>query len=126
MDKIKIKKDIIFLISAVFLAFLLWAIWTRVNYNAADTVLVYQDGELFGTYPLEEDKLIIITWHEDEYNLLLISDGAAVVSDADCPDKLCMKQNAISKNGESIICLPHKLVIQIVAKEESELDAITY
>ena len=33
---------------------------------------------------------------------------------------------AISKNGESIICLPHKLVIQIVAKEESELDAITY
>ena len=69
---------------------------------------------------------MIVTWGEDEYNLLMISDGTAFVSDADCPDKLCVKQRAISRNGESIICLPHKLVIRIVAKEESRLDAVTY
>ncbi len=36
---------------------------------------------------------------------------------ADCPDKLCVKQGKISKSGESIICLPHKVVVKISAEE---------
>lgn len=104
----------------------LWGALAYLNQNAADTVLVLQDGKQVGAYPLKEDMLTIVTWGDTEYNLLKISDGTVFVLEADCPDKLCVKQKAISQNGESIICLPHKLVIRIVSKEESELDAVTY
>ena len=97
--------------------------------NAAqkDAVLqIYQNGELAGEYDLSQSQTIPVTGMEDSYNLVLIEDGTVRVTDADCPDQLCMKQRSISKNGESIICLPHKLVLQIHAKEESTLDAVTY
>ena len=126
MDKSMIKKDILFLVCVISLALIVWGIYAYCNQNGADTVFVIQDGKQVGAYPLEEDKIVIVTWGEDEYNLLMISDGTAFISDADCPDKLCVKQNPISGNGESIICLPHKLVIRIAAKEESKLDAVTY
>ena len=54
----------------------------------------------------------------------MISNKMASVSDADCPDRLCVRQKAISRKGESIICLPHKLVILIESMEEGDVDAI--
>ena len=89
-------------------------------------VTVHQDGQEIGTYPLEKEQTISIPYGEDGYNLLFISNGEASISDADCPDGLCVRQRAISHNGESIICLPHKLVIQISAGKEKELDAFIY
>ena len=69
---------------------------------------------------------VFIPWGDENYNLLFISGGEVSVFDADCPDGLCVKARNISKSGESIICLPHKLVIQIESKEEGALDAVTY
>jgi hypothetical protein len=43
--------------------------------------------------------------------------------DADCPDKLCEKQGKISKNGQSIICLPNKIVIKINSDTDTDVDA---
>lgn len=54
-----------------------------------------------------------------------IEDGTVKMIQADCPDKLCMKQKAISKNRENIICLPNNIVLQIANQDESELDAVT-
>ena len=55
---------------------------------------------------------------------MTIQDGQAFIEEADCPDKLCVKHKPISRNGESIICLPHKLAIRIVGGEEEEVDVI--
>lgn len=46
------------------------------------------------------------------------------MTDADCPDGLCVNQRPISSDGESIICLPNQVVVQIVSQDESELDAV--
>ena len=54
-----------------------------------------------------------------------IEDGTVKMIQADCPDKLCMKQKAISKNRGNIICLPNNIVLQIANQDESELDAVT-
>lgn len=122
----KLKKDLI-LISGIFLtAILLWLIPLFMNKETPAVVKVIQDGQVTGTYPLSEDRTEFISYGEESYNLLFISNGEASVSDADCPDGLCIRSRSISRNGESIICLPHKLVIQIESKEESELDAVTY
>lgn len=119
------KWDIIFIAGALFTALMIWGIFTYMGGDGGDEVVVLQDGKELAGYPLAEDNIYIISY-EDEYNLLMISGGEAFISDADCPDGLCMKQRAISRKGESIICLPHKLVIQVEAKEEGVLDAVTY
>lgn len=48
------------------------------------------------------------------YNLLCISDGKVRMESADCKDQICVHHKPISGIRESIICLPHKLVIEIV------------
>ena len=78
------------------------------------------DGEVFGSWPLSEDRTVEI----GDGNRLVIKDGKADMVWADCPDKLCVKQRAISRNKESIICLPNKVVVEADSKENSEFDAV--
>lgn len=61
------------------------------------------------------------------YNLIEIGDGKVRVIEADCPDKLDVKQGYISKPGEVIVCLPNRLVIEIKGeKKDKEIDSISY
>ena len=126
MDKQKAKRDLLLLVGIIFAALLVWVSFQFINHGRADVALVLQDGKVIASYSLWEDQTAIISYGEKEYNLLMISSGTAFISDADCPDKLCVSQKAISRKGESIICLPHKLVIVIDPKEEGEVDAVVY
>ncbi len=122
----KLKKDIILLSVILLAAFLLWLVPSFFQRDEPARVRVYQDGNQIAEYPLAEDLVKAVSYEEEHYNLLLIENGKVSVSDADCPDQLCVKQRSISKNGESIICLPHRLVVQVESGEERELDAVTY
>lgn len=125
MEREKIFKDIIFVMGVLAVSLLIWLAFRYINGSSGGSVAVVRNGQEEGRYSLLEDNVYIISG-ETGYNLLVISGGEAFITDADCPDGLCMKQKAISRKGESIICLPHKLVIQVEAKEESDLDAVTY
>lgn len=46
-------------------------------------------------------------------NTVLVEHGRISITAADCPDKLCVRQGAIPNGEMPIVCLPHKLVIQI-------------
>lgn len=122
----RLRKDIILIACILITAFLIWLIPYFAGRGEPAFVKVVQDGKEIGVYPLLEDQTVFISWGNENYNLLFISGGEASISDADCPDGLCVKARSISKRGESIICLPHKLVIQIESKEEGKLDAVTY
>ena len=91
------------------------------NRDGADTVTVKVDGKVTGTYPLAKDQKIRINGGT---NILTIKNGKAKMTDADCPDQLCVHQKAASKNHESIICLPNKVVVEVDGSEESEFDAV--
>ena len=122
----RVRNDCILILIIILLAGGFWLI-QYLNAVQKEAVLqIYQNGELIGEYELSQTQTIPVTGIDDSYNLVLIEDGMLRVTDADCPDQLCMKQRSISRNGESIICLPHKLVLQIHAKEEGPLDAVTY
>lgn len=79
-------------------------------------------GEITETYDLSEDQTVKIN---EGTNVMKIEDKTVNMIDANCPDKLCVHQKPISKNNESIICLPNNVVVQIVSQDESELDAVT-
>ncbi|XCP83499.1 NusG domain II-containing protein [Roseburia hominis] len=84
-------------------------------------VEVRVDGEVTGTYDLAKDQEIVLGGGK---NTMTIRDGKVKMTEANCPDQLCMHQKAISRNQESIICLPNKIVLQIVNQDQAELDAV--
>lgn len=120
----KIKADVI-AVGCVLLVAVLFFCILYFKDSADAKVVIMQEGNTLGEYPIFEDRTISVSNDAGEFNLILISNSEVRVCDADCPDKLCIKQKSISKGGESIICLPHKLVVQIMSKEESDLDAVT-
>ena len=46
------------------------------------------------------------------------------MEDADCPDQICVNHRAISRDEESIICLPNQTIVTIRGGEEPEVDEI--
>jgi hypothetical protein len=50
-------------------------------------------------------------------NLIEIKDGKVHIEEANCPDKICVKDGFISKPGQILVCLPNKVVLQIVGKD---------
>lgn len=87
-----------------------------------NTVIVTVDKKEVGRYPLSKDTIVEIRTgtEEEELNLLVIKDGKAYVETATCPDGICAGHKPISREGESIVCLPHKVVITIDSTEASE------
>ncbi len=84
--------------------------------------VVTVDKEVFGEYPLDENIEVKIDLGEDGFNIFEIEDGKADMIEADCRDGICVDHKSINLNGETIVCLPHKVVIEIVGGEESLVD----
>lgn len=61
---------------------------------------------------------------EDGYNLVIVKDDSIAIIEADCPDKVCIKPGFISKPGESLVCLPHKVMVEVKGDISSD-DIIT-
>ena len=82
------------------------------------TVEISVNGETVYTFPLGESSEYNMEMQLDTGNYLVIENGFVYVKDAACPDRLCVKQGKISEAGQSIICLPHRLVIKITGENE--------
>ena len=85
------------------------------------------DGIENGRYSLSQNTEVkILTGENNEFsNTLVIENNKAFIKDANCPDKICEGHNPISYKGETIVCLPHKVVIEIISDETTDdLDAV--
>lgn len=56
------------------------------------------------------------------YNVLVIHNGTAAVTEASCPDGICVKHKSISLRNESIVCLPNKVIVEIRNGAAAETD----
>jgi len=57
-------------------------------------------------------------------NMVRIEPDGVYMENANCPDKLCVHQGKINRAGESIICLPNKIIVEITGKK-SDVDAVS-
>ena len=120
------KNDLVFGLTVIGAAFLVFIGYRFLYGKEGAYVQVEIDGTFYARYPLYEDRNIRLEYGGGEgFNELCIQGGKASVLSADCPDRLCVKQRAVSRTGESIICLPHKLAIRITDGKEAEYDGIT-
>ena len=109
------KKDVILAGSVLLLAAVMWMAWVLFAPRDNSMIQITVDGEVYGIYSLGEDQEIAI----GDTNVCRISGGKVKMIQADCPDHLCMKQNAVDSRGGTIVCLPNRVVIEAVAPEES-------
>lgn len=114
------KRDLI--MAAVFILIgVMLTIGMRFFMKPGARVVVYIDGESAEAYSLKEDGVYQIQT-EAGSNSFRIEHGSVWMESADCPDKLCIHMGKVGKNGETIVCLPHKLVLQIEGGEASDYD----
>ncbi len=86
------------------------------------TAVVLVDGKEVTRYPLDTPAQTTIQL-EEQSNELVIRDGKAFITEANCPDRICVKHRGISHVGETIVCLPHKVVIRIEGGYTADSDA---
>ena len=121
----KFRNDLIFIAAILAVVAMVAAVLFFLR-GEGSTVQVEVDGTVIGTYPLSVDREVEIKTGEngEELNLLVIKDGKATVTNATCPDGICAAHRPISRKGESIICLPHKVVVTVVGGEGDEPDVV--
>ena len=87
-------------------------------------VVISVEGEIYGEFSLEEDRVVEIVKDGNVSNILEIQDGKADMVSADCPDKLCVRQTAVSRDGATIVCLPNKVVVEVTGGEDTDFDSM--
>lgn len=108
------KKNDFILIAIILVTFILLSAGFRLTQRDGRTVRITCNDNILGDYPLDENNEINVPYSNKGYNIVSINNGSAGVTDADCPDHICVRHPSISSTGETIVCLPHKLVVKII------------
>ncbi len=110
------KNDIILLVCVVGVAALaLLVLWVMLS-GTGDVAVVTVNGEEYARLPLDEDTELVIETPNGT-NILVIKDGNAYMTEADCPDKTCVK-TGVADELRSIVCLPHKVTVSVEGGDE--------
>lgn len=117
MDEKKfIKKgDIVLIFSIVLIAGIIGFFFLLQGKNVGKFVRVMVDGAVYGEYSLYEDREVVLQTEWGE-NCFEIKNGVVRMYSADCPDKYCVKHAAINTEKDPIVCLPHRVVVEIVTE----------
>ncbi|WP_029321281.1 NusG domain II-containing protein [Butyrivibrio sp. AE3004] len=105
-------KTYILLLTVIILSLLL-LIFGKIFSKNGTKAVISVNGEIIKELPLDIDTEFEVKSENGDINIIEIGNGYCYVKSANCPDKLCINQGEISKAGESIICLPHKVVVTI-------------
>lgn len=122
------KKGIICIICVAAAIALLTAAWSIICAVTVSNPVacIYSDGKLLYEINLNQvsETYTLIVPYGDSSNTITVSQGKICVSDADCPDKVCINTGWISNGIVPIICLPNRLEIRIKGGADSDIDAV--
>ena len=115
------KRDFILIGSILAVILIAFAVVTLTKKDGA-YVVVKVDGKEVATYSLSEDGEYELNGGT---NILRIEDGKAYLTDANCPDHLCVNQGKIDQTGETITCLPNRLTVTVVgAGDDTDVELV--
>ncbi len=119
MKKLITKKDIILI-----LILLVAGVTGLIAVNSADrgkTATVKADGKTVEVISLEDENGSV------KYNgvVICLENGEIYVKDSDCADKICVRSGRISKSGETVICAPNRVSVEINGDKSDSPDALT-
>lgn len=120
------RGDIIIIGIVIVLVGLFWGFNTwRSQVGEGDQVIVEVriNGHVADRFPLDED---LEKEYETAYghNHLLIKDNVATISDADCPDQICVETKDATKPGDAIVCVPNRFTVELIG-EGGDIDVLS-
>lgn len=113
------KRDGIFILIVIFAVAVFFILINFVFKKDASFVELSVNGELIETYSLSEDGTFKV-FENNIINNFEIKDGKVRMIEADCPDGTCKRQGSISKHNETIVCLPHKVILRAVDEKDTK------
>lgn len=124
MKNKRLRNDIILICSVIVFTLIILVAITLINKTGSE-VIIEQNSKQVAVLDLNKDQ---------EYNLynsggkicntVIIKNGEAYMIYADCKDKICVNHNKISKNNESIICLPNKVIVTVTNSKNNDVDGV--
>ncbi|GCF94590.1 hypothetical protein NRIC_24810 [Enterococcus florum] len=104
--------DLVILTGLMIIAVIPWLIVGRTPVHSA---VLRVDGQEIQQFTLAEGEQYTYTYRAEDgdTNVIEIKDQRIRIRSASCPDQRCVHQGWIEQSGETIVCLPHKLVIEI-------------
>ncbi|MBQ2815231.1 MAG: NusG domain II-containing protein [Clostridia bacterium] len=118
-NKIKKVRNDIILVAIILSLSLIGFLIFKLTMKDGNHISVSINGKEKYSYSLSDSiETDIITGENGENtNTLVIKDCKAYIKSATCPDKICVGHRPISKDGETIVCLPHKIVISVTEEK---------
>ena len=121
----RVHRSDLLLIAALLFAGLVISALMFFNRHEGQQVVIHANGQILARLPLAQDTQYPIEIDGTVTNVLIVRDGTVRMEEASCPDHLCVRRGAIRYAGDSIICLPNKVVAEISGEDALGLDAVT-
>lgn len=118
-----IKKADILLFILIIVFGLVISFGPLAKHAGGTTVKVTLDGDTYGIYSLSEDQEITVE-KDGHVNVIAIEGGTVHMQSASCKNQVCVEHGSISLTGDSIVCLPNRVVVEIEGKG-GEADVIS-
>ncbi|HYE80991.1 MAG TPA: NusG domain II-containing protein [Clostridia bacterium] len=126
----KVKKGDLVIIFILVAALISWfAVYQLGESEDERQIVIETDGSVYKTIPMKagmKRQEIHIDLKNGKYIDIMVDENGAYVSDVICPDKVCQKTGLVSRVGQSIVCLPNKIVVYIEGEEEALVDDVSY
>lgn len=107
------KRDFLLILFILIIAGTVGGITSLYNTGMGDKLRISVDNQEYGIYNLDEDQVIFI----GDTNECQIQDGRVTMLHGECPDQVCVNSSAIFKNGQTIICMPNRVVLEIIGRD---------
>ena len=89
--------------------------------KSAGQVQIMCEGEVYGIYPLDREAEIVVS-RNGHTNVVVIGDRSVHMESADCQNQVCVHTGTIAHTGDTIVCLPNRVVVEIVGDKEGGED----
>lgn len=113
------KWDVLLILVLLALSCIPLAVFHQTVHTGSVYADISIDGSLYKRVPLTAHR-----GHEEieinnqyGHNTIIIEDETICITESDCPDQLCVHMGKAAKPGENIVCLPHKLIIEIKSSD---------
>lgn len=114
------------LVGAIFILGVIGMIVVHGSREPGAQILITQNGEPTGTYPLDKDTTLTFESESGGRNVVTIRDGMVFMEEASCPDQICVHHAPTNRTADPIVCLPNRLVVEVQAPyDESQLDGVS-
>lgn len=112
----KYKKEMI-LIAGILIVSCLLLLFNQILFRGpAGKVEITVDGNVIQTLNLNEDGEILVHGFNGGTNRVVVKDGKVSVTEASCPDKVCIHKGWIQHTGENVVCLPNHMIARIIGE----------